>query len=49
MIDIKKVSTNVKMEIILLWLEDMCSRDNLSKKDIYLISKISEILLKERS
>lgn len=49
MIDIKKVSTNVKMEIILFWLEDMCFRDNLSKKDIYLISKISEILLKERS
>lgn len=47
MIDIKKVDTNVKLEIILLWLESLGRKESLSKHDKDIISSISIYLLKE--
>lgn len=49
MIDYKKVSIDVKLEIIIIWLEGIIFSDNLSEEDIYLISAISKFLIEERS
>lgn len=48
MIDIKEISTDVKLEIIYIWLEQLDERCNYTANDLYLINRISKILLEER-
>lgn len=48
MIDIKEISTDVKLEIIYIWLEQLAERCNYTANDLYLINRISKILLEER-
>lgn len=48
MIDIKKISTDVKLEIIYIWLEQLDEIIGYTFNDLYLIDKISKILLEER-
>lgn len=48
MIDIKKISTDVKLEIIYIWLEQLDENSGYTFNDLYLIDKISKILLEER-
>lgn len=48
MIDIKEVSTDVKLEMIYIWLEQLDEKCNYSVNDLYLINRISKILLEER-
>lgn len=48
MIDIKEISTDVKLEIIYIWLEQLAERFNYTVNDLYLINRISKILLEER-
>lgn len=48
MIDIKKISTDVKLEIIYIWLEQLDENIVYTFNDLYLIDKISKILLEER-
>lgn len=48
MIDIKEISTDVKLEIIYIWLEQLDEKCNYTANDLYLINRISKILLEER-
>lgn len=48
MIDIKKISTDVKLEIIYIWLEQLDENIGYTTNDLYLINRISKILLEER-
>ena len=48
MIDIQKISINVKLEIIYLWLEQLDLNNGYTSNDVSLIDKISKILLEER-
>lgn len=48
MIDIKKISTDVKLEIIYIWLEQLDEKCNYTVNDLFLINRISKILLEER-
>ena len=47
MIDINKVYVNIKLEIILIWLERLGRKEFLSIHDKNIISAISEFLLEE--
>lgn len=49
MIDYKKVSIDVKLEIIIVWLECIIFSDDISEEDTYLINEISKFLVEERS
>jgi|GEM_PF-3313307 len=48
MIDINKISTDVKLEIIYVWLEQLDENIGYTTNDLYLINRISKILLEER-
>lgn len=48
MIDIQKISIDVKLEIIYLWLERLDLNQGYTSNDVSLIDKISKILLEER-
>ena len=48
MIDIQKISIDVKLEIIYLWLEQLDLNKGYTSNDVSLIDKISKILLEER-
>ena len=47
MIDINKVDVNIKLEIILIWLECLGRKEVLSIHDKKVISVISDYLLEE--
>lgn len=47
MIDINKVDTNVKLEIILLWLKSLVRKGSLSNHDKDVISSIAIYLIME--
>lgn len=48
MLDLSKVSIDVKLESIYVWLEQLDDSIGYSFNDIYLIGKIFKILLEER-
>lgn len=49
MLDLNKLSTKVRMEIILVWLETLGDKPTLSWYDESIIKIISDFLLKEVS
>lgn len=47
MLDIKKLNSKTKMEMILIWLEYLAKKKSLSYRDKEVISNIVEYLLEE--
>lgn len=47
MINFKKIDTNTKMEMILIWLEYLAKKESLSIRDKEVISNVAEYLIEE--